>query len=129
MLVAKTRSVRCGDITRRMRKACFAAGFLIWWRVGVIFVVDSNDRDRIEDAHQELMRMLNEEELRDACLLVFANKQDLPNALSVAEIVDKMHLSSLTSRKWHVQSSCATTGDGLYEGLEWLSNTLNNKRP
>lgn len=45
---------------------------------GIIFVVDSNDRDRIVEAREELQRMLNEDELRDAVLLVFANKQDLP---------------------------------------------------
>ena len=48
---------------------------------GIIFVVDSNDRDRIVEAREELQRMLNEDELRDAILLVFANKQDLPVSL------------------------------------------------
>lgn len=43
---------------------------------GLIYVVDSNDRDRIEDAREELTKMLNEDEMRDAVLLVFANKQD-----------------------------------------------------
>lgn len=95
---------------------------------GIIFVVDSNDRDRIGDARDELMRMLNEDELRDAALLVFANKQDLPNAMSVAEVIEKMSLSSLTTRKWQVEATCATTGDGLYEGLGWLSDTLHQKR-
>ena len=42
---------------------------------GLIFVVDSNDRDRVGEAKEELFRMLNEDELRDAVLLVFANKQ------------------------------------------------------
>jgi GTPase SAR1 family protein len=42
---------------------------------GLIFVVDSNDRERVGEAREELMRMLNEDELRDAVLLVFANKQ------------------------------------------------------
>lgn len=42
---------------------------------GLIFVVDSNDRERVGEAREELMRMLNEDELRDAALLVFANKQ------------------------------------------------------
>ena len=42
---------------------------------GLIYVVDSNDRDRIEDAREELTKMLNEDEMRDAVLLVFANKQ------------------------------------------------------
>ena len=42
---------------------------------GLIFVVDSNDRERVNEARDELMRMLAEDELRDAALLVFANKQ------------------------------------------------------
>lgn len=42
---------------------------------GLIFVVDSNDRERVNEAREELMRMLAEDELRDAVLLVFANKQ------------------------------------------------------
>jgi len=91
---------------------------------GIIFVVDSNDRERIGEAREELGKMLNEDELRDAVLLVFANKQDLPNAMSVAEVTDKLGLHSLRSRKWYIQATCATTGDGLYEGLDWLSNTL-----
>lgn len=49
---------------------------------GIIFVVDSNDRDRVVEAREELQRMLNEDELRDALLLVFANKQDLPVRLA-----------------------------------------------
>jgi ADP-ribosylation factor protein 1 len=94
---------------------------------GLIFVVDSNDRERINEAAEELGKMLNEDELRDAALLVFANKQDLPNAMSVAEITDKLGLHSLRSRKWYIQSACAVSGDGLYEGLDWLSNVLSGK--
>ncbi|KAG5402602.1 hypothetical protein IGI04_017209 [Brassica rapa subsp. trilocularis] len=45
--------------------------------------------------------MLNEDELRDAVLLVFANKQDLPNAMNAAEITDKLGLHSLRQRHWH----------------------------
>ena len=67
---------------------------------GIIFVVDSNDRDRIVEAREELQRMLNEDELRDAILLVFANKQDLPNAMNAAEINDKLGLHSLRQRAW-----------------------------
>ena len=88
---------------------------------GIIFVVDSNDRDRVNEAREELQRMLNEDELRDAILLVFANKQDLPNAMNAAEITDKLGLHSLRQREWYIQSTCATSGDGLYEGLEWVS--------
>ena len=75
-------------------------------------------------------RMLNEDELRDAILLVFANKQDLPNAMSAAEMTDKLGLHSLrpSYRQWYIQACCATTGDGLYEGLDWLSATLMKRK-
>jgi len=92
---------------------------------GLIFVVDSNDRDRIGEAAEELQKMLREEELREAHLLVFANKQDLPGAMSVSEMTDKLGLQNLGGRKWYIQSTCATSGDGLYEGLDWLASQLN----
>ncbi|XP_073688539.1 ADP-ribosylation factor 3-like [Garra rufa] len=94
----------------------------------LIFVVDSNDRERVNEAREELTRMLAEDELRDAVLLVFANKQDLPNAMNAAEITDKLGLHSLRHRNWYIQATCATSGDGLYEGLDWLSNQLKNAK-
>ncbi|MDG2870736.1 ADP-ribosylation factor-like protein, partial [Vibrio parahaemolyticus] len=94
---------------------------------GTNLVVDSNDRDRVVEARDELHRMLNEDELRDAVLLVFANKQDLPNAMNAAEITDKLGLHSLRQRHWYIQSTCATSGEGLYEGLDWLSNNIASK--
>jgi signal recognition particle receptor subunit beta len=56
----------------------------------LIFVVDSNDRERVQEAKDELNKMQSEDELRDAILLVFANKQDLPNAMSCSELQDKL---------------------------------------
>lgn len=93
---------------------------------GLIFVVDSNDRERMVEASEELRRMLSEDELSDAILLVIANKQDLPNALSPSEIKQSLKLESL-SKKWFIQSACATQGTGLYEGLDWLSTELSKK--
>ncbi|ELU45513.1 ADP-ribosylation facter [Rhizoctonia solani AG-1 IA] len=94
---------------------------------GIIFVVDSNDRERVSEAREELQRMLNEDELRDALLLVFANKQDLPNAMNASEITDKLGLHGLRQRTWYIQAACATSGDGLYEGLEWLSTNIKRR--
>ncbi|CAE6471561.1 unnamed protein product [Rhizoctonia solani] len=94
---------------------------------GIIFVVDSNDRERVSEAREELQRMLNEDELRDALLLVFANKQDLPNAMNASEITDKLGLHGLRQRTWFIQAACATSGDGLYEGLEWLSSNIGRR--
>ncbi|XP_057544466.1 ADP-ribosylation factor-like [Amaranthus tricolor] len=116
-------------------------GFTVWdiggqdkirplWRYyyqdtqGLIFVVDSNDRERITEARDELHKLLSEDQLKDATLLIFANKQDLPNAMSVAEISDSLALHSLRHRNWYIQSTCATSGEGLYEGLEWLSSNV-----
>ena len=95
---------------------------------GLIFVVDSNDRDRIEDAAEELKRMLNEEELKDTVVLVMANKQDLNGAMSPNEITEKLGLSQLKGRQWLVQGTSATTGQGLNEGMDWLVGALSNKK-
>ena len=94
----------------------------------IIFVVDNNDGDRIDEARNELHKMLVEDELKDAVLLVFANKADLPQAMSAAEITDKLGLNSLRQRQCYIQSTCATSGDGLYEGLDWLSNVVANRK-
>jgi small GTP-binding protein len=93
---------------------------------GLIYVVDSNDRERIEENREELHKMLAEEELREAVLLVFANKQDLPGALTCPEITDKLGLHTIRGRTWFIQSTCAVRGDGLYEGLDWLSKSVTN---
>jgi len=95
---------------------------------GLIFVVDSNDRERIHEAREELQKMLSEDELREAVLLVFANKQDLPNAIPVAELQQQLGLDGMKFRKWFVQATCATTGDGLYEGLDWLSTHITSTK-
>ena len=71
--------------------------------------------------------MMNEDELRNAALLVLANKQDLPNAMGVSEIAEKLNLSTVKNRKWYIQATTATTGEGLYEGLDWLSREFAGK--
>ena len=109
----------------------------------VIFVVDSNDRDRIDDknglysnneynmtapAREELHSMLIDNELSNKPLLILANKQDLPHAMSVDEISDRLGLNIIKDRQWKVQATCATTGEGLYDGLDWLSSALTKRR-
>ncbi|XP_016373891.1 ADP-ribosylation factor 4-like isoform X2 [Sinocyclocheilus rhinocerous] len=94
---------------------------------GLIFVVDSSDHDRIETAAEELNAMLAEDEMRDAVLLVLANKQDLPKAMAVHELTDRLGLHALRGRQWFVQATCAVQGSGLYEGLDWLSDQLSKR--
>lgn len=89
---------------------------------GLVFVVDSADRERIDEARIQLHRIINDREMQNAVILVFANKQDAQNPMKEGEIQERLQLTSLGSnRVWHVQPSVATTGAGLYEGLNWLS--------
>ncbi|KAI4887313.1 hypothetical protein NFI96_014689 [Prochilodus magdalenae] len=91
---------------------------------GLIVVVDSNDSERIEQMTEYLQKMLQEDELRDTVMLVLANKQDLPEAMPVQEVTEKLGLHTLKGRNWHIQPTCAVNGSGLYEGMDWLANQL-----
>lgn len=108
--------------------------------------MDSADRDRIDEARQELHRIIGDREMRNALLLVFANKQDLPGgtflppraclftiypfnllmgqAMSPAEVTEKLQLHKLKDHLWFVHPSCATTAEGLFEGLVFTSPLL-----
>ena len=86
---------------------------------GLIFVVDSNDRERIAEARDELNRMLAEDELREAVLLVFANKQDLPHAMNPAEITDKLGLHNMRNRNWYIQVKILRAGSEM-ELVWWV---------
>lgn len=88
---------------------------------GLIFVIDSNDRARIDEARQELHRIILDREMKEALLLVFANKQDIPGSMTPTEVTEKLRLAQLRERTWYVVPSCATTGEGLLEGLVSLS--------
>lgn len=80
------------------------------------------------EVQEELYALLDNDRLRDAALLIYANKQDLPNALSTSAVVEKLELSQRQRhRHWHVQGAVATSGQGLYEGLDWLGDALRNK--
>lgn len=102
----------------------------------LIWVIDSSDRERLggkdsdysSSAYEELQRAMSEEELQHCPVLIFANKQDLPNAMSVQEITDRLQLAALRERDWLIQGCCAMTGDGLYEGIEWLSGVTKRKK-
>ncbi|OQV18717.1 ADP-ribosylation factor 6 [Hypsibius exemplaris] len=89
---------------------------------GLIFVIDSSDTDRIEEARQEFHKIINDREMVDAIVLIFANKQDLPGALKPYDLQERLGLTRLQNRIWYVQPCCAATGDGLLEGLTWLTS-------
>ncbi|CAE7264683.1 ARF3 [Symbiodinium sp. CCMP2456] len=90
----------------------------------LVYMVDCNDRERVDEAKDQLFKLLIEDELADKPLLVFANKQDLRNAMSDKELVEKLSLNQIRDRRWFIQESVATKGKGIYEGLEWLAGQL-----
>lgn len=95
----------------------------------VVFVVDSADTTRIQEAREELEKITNDEDVRATCkcLLVFANKQDLPQAMNAQDITEKMGLHKINGLKWYVQPCAATSNDGLLEGINWMTNELKAK--
>ena len=95
---------------------------------GLIFVVDSNNQERIKDAAKELKKLLEAEELNDCPVLVLANKQNLGGALPPDEVRDKLGMGDLKGRTWLVQGTSATTGQGLKEGLDWMNSVLLKKK-
>nr|XP_011760078.1 ADP-ribosylation factor-like protein 1 [Macaca nemestrina] len=94
----------------------------------VIYVVDSCDRDRIGISKSELVAMLEEEELRKAILVVFANKQDMEQAMTSSEMANSLGLPALKDRKWQIFKTSATKGTGLDEAMEWLVETLKSRQ-
>jgi ADP-ribosylation factor-like protein 1 len=94
----------------------------------IIYVVDSMDRDRIGISKHELVSMLEEEELKNAVLCVFANKQDLEGCMSVSDVANALGLTSLKNRKYQIFKTSAIKGTGLNEGMDWLANSLQQKK-
>ncbi|KAJ5239521.1 hypothetical protein N7468_004140 [Penicillium chermesinum] len=96
---------------------------------GLIFVVDSSDTARLEEARSELHKIINDREMKDALLLVFANKQDINGHLTPEEITHQLQLTKLKDKTWYVAPSVATDGTGIFEGLAWLSNNVKTQSP
>lgn len=91
---------------------------------GLIYVVDSLDRERIGKAREEFQAIIRDPFMLNAVILVFANKQDMKGAMTPGEVCEGLGLYELRNRKWQIQGACALRGEGLYEGLDWLSTTL-----
>jgi len=94
---------------------------------GLIFVIDSSDTARMDEARSELHKIIGDREMKDALLLVFANKQDINGHLSPEEVTNALQLNQLRDRLWYVVPSVATQGTGIFEGLAWLSNNVKSQ--
>lgn len=85
----------------------------------VVFVVDSSDLERLDEARRELENTLRSEQLRGRPLVLVANKQDVSGALTVTEITDRFNLRKLCpDRGWFVQPCSASTGYGVEEAFK-----------
>lgn len=93
---------------------------------GVLFVVDASDKIRLCVAKDELDAMLAHADIRrgTAPVLVFANKMDLPGAVDAAEVSLLLGLPQIGDRAWQIQASNALSGEGVAEGVQWLTAQL-----
>lgn len=101
--------------------------------------MDSADQERMpgeifspllliqSELRDEIRIFLSEEELKDAIILVFANKQDLPGALTADEVAVRLELYNVTNHVWYIMPSVASTGEGLWEGIQWLISEIKKK--
>eukprot|EP01116_Phalansterium_solitarium_P011114 TRINITY_DN2671_c0_g1_i2.p2 TRINITY_DN2671_c0_g1~~TRINITY_DN2671_c0_g1_i2.p2 ORF type:complete len:117 (+),score=16.45 TRINITY_DN2671_c0_g1_i2:431-781(+) len=92
----------------------------------IVFVIDSSDKFRLVVVKDELCVLLSHPNIKKAKtpLLFFANKMDIANAASKLEIAQTLELDNIADRAWHITESSAITGDGLDEGITWLTEQL-----
>ncbi|XP_064617937.1 ADP-ribosylation factor 1-like [Liolophura sinensis] len=93
---------------------------------GIIFVVDSSDKDRLPASREELKHMCKSQELKGVPLMVIANKQDVKGALSSSKIADWLGLGKIKDRYWCVQKASATRGEGLLEAMTTMTTLVKN---
>ena len=91
---------------------------------GLIYVVDSSDRSRFGEAKEELDWILESDEMAGVPLVILANKQDLPQAASPADLSVKLGLDKVRNRKWHIHGTSALSGEGVYEAMCELSKLV-----
>ncbi|CAH1784855.1 unnamed protein product [Owenia fusiformis] len=94
----------------------------------LIYVIDSADKKRLGESGEELEELLEEEKLAGVPVLIFANKQDLINALPASEIADEMKLTQIKDRKWQIQPCSAISSkpeeSGVPEGFQWMAKNI-----
>jgi small GTP-binding protein len=98
-------------------------GTLMRGASAIIFVIDSADRTRLEEAKNELWKVLLDPQYPDAPLLIIANKQDKEGALTIEELIMACDLdepAKMGRRSWHIQPTVATTGQGVEEAIQWI---------
>ena len=91
---------------------------------GVIYVIDSQDENNYEESKAQFHKILKNSTLKNATILIYANKQDLQGAKSINDIIRDYELDKIKNHSWQIQPCSALRGEGLIEGLKWLSEQL-----
>lgn len=93
---------------------------------GIIFVIDSSDRLRLVVVKEELDLLLQHPDIcsKKIPILFFANKMDSKEALSSVKIAAALGLDKIMDKPWHISASNALSGEGLQEGVEWLTQQI-----
>ena len=93
---------------------------------GLVFVVDSTDQARLDEAGEELAKVMDHGEMDGVPVLLLANKQDVDDAVPAADVTGRMAVAHMddATRQVRVQAVSATEGMGIDEGLEWLCETM-----
>jgi len=89
----------------------------------IIFVVDSNDHQRFKQAKEEIHKLTAEVTLRGVPILVLANKQDLPEAVSPGQLEEQLSLDKLTVKN-KVIGCTATDGLGIHDAMSWVKDNM-----
>ena len=90
----------------------------------LIYVIDANDEERIEECNESFQELLKEEKLKKIPVLVYANKADLKTCLGPDQIIEKLKLNDITGRDWSIFSCSALTGDNVIDGMKWVFEKL-----
>lgn len=95
----------------------------------MIFVIDSSDSGRLDEAREELERRASMEEVRDAVFLVLANKQDKEEAMATVELRERLKLDDLLKdKRWSILGTSALKGgESRLKALDWICTELDKE--
>jgi len=120
------KKVRKGNVTIKLWDIGGQARFRSMWQRyarganAILFVVDSADQANLESAKAELLALLDKPELAGIPVLVLGNKSDLPNALKVQELIDRLELTKVTGRECSIYSISCLNSTNIDITLDWL---------
>ena len=90
----------------------------------VVYVIDSQDDEYFEESKSQFHKLILNPNLKNATILIFANKQDLAGAKDVNKLIQDYEFFKIKEHVWHIQACSALKGEGLVTGIKWLSEQL-----